>query len=322
MVDYKKFLAKADEEVVVPYLGGPLVSLADRAVRLKASAPLEPGYYRFRLSGRNASPLGPADRPDLGHLPSRTGHFIGGYLALEGGRFGRLELCPETETEALAPVRARALPDGTLLFDEACFETEVELAAREALDDGRPLDDIKGVGATLRAAFAVGLALRAGRERGIAISPAEARGAIADICARGAAAAAALVLGIETRRIEHDAERRASLHDERIRRASSRAVNAARALPRGSADPIERAEEALRLAGARFLSARRLSDEQLEVRYAFEGERFVTIVSAATLQVLDAGICLAGADREVTLDSLPSVVREAVETEQLVITRR
>jgi hypothetical protein len=247
---------------------------------------------------------------------------VGGYLALEAGRFGRLELCPEAEPDALAPVRARVFDAGALLFDEVCFETEVELAAREALDDGRPIDDLKGIGATLRAAFAVGCALRAGRQRNVPVSPAEVRGAIAAICAQGAAAALELVGEIEARRAEHDAELRAQLHEDRLRNASSRAVSAARAMPRRSADPIERAEEALRLAGARFLSARRLSDTQLEVRYAFEGERFVTVVSAVTLQVLDAGICLAGADRELTLDSLPSVVREAVDTDRLVITRR
>jgi hypothetical protein len=38
--------------------------------------------------------------------------------------------------------------------------------------------------------------------------------------------------------------------------------------------------------------------------------------------VLDAGICLSGSDRMVTLDSLPSVIKEAIDTDQLNITRR
>ncbi|MCW5831023.1 MAG: hypothetical protein KIS78_01030 [Labilithrix sp.] len=51
------------------------------------------------------------------------------------------------------------------------------------------------------------------------------------------------------------------------------------------------------------------------------GERFISVIDALTLQVFDSGVCLAGADRLVTLDSLPGVIREA-ETDALVITRR
>jgi hypothetical protein len=70
------------------------------------------------------------------------------------------------------------------------------------------------------------------------------------------------------------------------------------------------------------LSTRHRADGLLEVRYRFEGERFVSIVDAATLQVVDAGICLAGADRLVTLESLPGVIREAIRDGEIVITGR
>ena len=45
-------------------------------------------------------------------------------------------------------------------------------------------------------------------------------------------------------------------------------------------------------------------------------------VSADTLQVLDPGVCLANAHSVLTLDAMPSVIREAVEDGVLVITRR
>ena len=61
---------------------------------------------------------------------------------------------------------------------------------------------------------------------------------------------------------------------------------------------------------------------QREVVYTFLGQRFATIVDERTLQVRDAGICLDGADRELTLESLPGVIREAVDTGELFITRR
>ena len=84
----------------------------------------------------------------------------------------------------------------------------------------------------------------------------------------------------------------------------------------------ERAEAALDAAGAQMLAARRLIQGQLEVAFRFLGERFIAVVDELSLQVYDAGICLSGADREVNLDSLPSVIREAVNSGRLVITRR
>lgn len=45
------------------------------------------------------------------------------------------------------------------------------------------------------------------------------------------------------------------------------------------------------------------------------------MVAADSLNVLDAGICLDGADGALTLESLPGVIREAVETGALVVTR-
>lgn len=90
---------------------------------------------------------------------------------------------------------------------------------------------------------------------------------------------------------------------------------------RAEADFGARVEHALDKAGARLLGHRRLGDGLLEVVYTFMGERFVTVVEAATLRVRDAGVCLAGADAQVTLESLPSVLREAIDTDALVITR-
>ncbi|WP_244238795.1 hypothetical protein [Corallococcus carmarthensis] len=92
---------------------------------------------------------------------------------------------------------------------------------------------------------------------------------------------------------------------------------------RGRAEPDASAwvERALDKAGARLMAQRRLGDGLLEVVYTFMGERFVTVVEAATLRVRDAGVCLAGADTQVTLESLPSVLKEAIDTDVLVITR-
>ena len=66
-IDYKKFLNKS-EELVLPFLGTPRLSGENRTFRLK-QAPEQPGWFRFKIQGRLAEPLGPADPPDLAKLP-------------------------------------------------------------------------------------------------------------------------------------------------------------------------------------------------------------------------------------------------------------
>ena len=121
------------------------------------------------------------------------------------------------------------------------------------------------------------------------------------------------------------AERERAMAAQRERAEARRiATVAGGARVRGrSRDPIERADDALAQAGARMLSVRRLQGgRMLDVTCEIDGERIIATVDADSLQVYDAGICLAGADREITLDSLPSVVREAIEENHLNITRR
>ena len=72
-----------------------------------------------------------------------------------------------------------------------------------------------------------------------------------------------------------------------------------------------------------MLSARLVArGEQLDVTYEVDGTRIMSLVATATFQVLDPGICLSGAHRVLTLDAMPSVVREAIEEAHLNNTRR
>jgi hypothetical protein len=105
-------------------------------------------------------------------------------------------------------------------------------------------------------------------------------------------------------------------------RDEAHARRAARGRPpsRAAERPEERVADALHAARAGLRGLRWLGGSQIEVRYDLDGERFVSIVEADSLQVVDAGICLVGSDRELTLESLPSVIREAMRTHQLNIT--
>jgi hypothetical protein len=144
------------------------------------------------------------------------------------------------------------------------------------------------------------------------VAPAEVRAQVGTIADRGEVAAAELL-----DRLVAERARSAALAHLRPRpTAGTSAAGAA-----DPADPVARAEAALRGAGACLAELRRLNGGLLEVRWRFAGERFSSVVDARTLGVVDAGICLAGHDRMVTLESLPSVVREAMDTDALAMTR-
>ena len=302
MTAYRRFLGAATQ-AVLPYLGGPFVEAGDRRLRIEGDA--EPGYWTFEIAGRVARPLERAAQPDLTGLPAVRGHFVGEYLMQAGGRSDRVSLLGEEQPVTFAPATGRRWPSGPLLFDQLDFETGAEDEARRRFDDRRSLSGAKSVPSSLRAAFGYAVLRRAGQERGVPVAPAEARRDAGVIAEQGDAAASNVLDRLVAER-ERDALR------QRIRSSPGRVAPASVA--------EERAEAALRATGAALLASRQLGNGLLEVRYLLDGERFVSVVDAGSLQVVDAGICLAGEDRLVTLDILPLVIREAVETGRLVMT--
>ncbi|MCY1016296.1 hypothetical protein [Pyxidicoccus sp. MSG2] len=240
-----------------------------------------------------------------------------GYALLEGAsRALAIRFAP-------AEVRARVLDvaEGGREKAEACLrhlvaEREAHLRARAARE-ARTQEERE---AALAREYAAGLVSEAQRR-------AAAGGAYpADTMAE--AQRRALAGGAYPGGTMSEAQRRALERDAAAGRAHTAQVVAealrqsARHGRRGTQeDSVERAERALQSAGARLRDVRRLGGNRLEVTYAFMGERFISIVDAHSLQVVDAGVCLAGADSEVTLESLPSVIREAIDTGVLVITR-
>lgn len=339
-MDYRKFLGK-EEERVLPYLGGAFLYAADRRLRLATEFD-PPGWYRFRIKGREATVVGPADPEALESLPSVRGHLVGERLVREGSIAERVHFLPEEEPARLSPCRARRWHSGELLFDTLDFESEAEEAARRALEDDASLAQIKGVPATLRAAFSYAVLEAESRRLGIPAAPAELRPHLAKVAELGRpeaeralrALAAERALAeremFELRRRREIADR-ARQHVEaqaQLAEARQAGAQAARAHRGGrnrrfEEDAMARAELALEAAGARVRSIRVLGQENLEVIFTFMDERFISIVNMATLQVVDSGICLGHppSDNLVTLESLPAVIREAIDTDRLVILR-
>jgi hypothetical protein len=320
-MDYRAFLGR-EEDLVLPYLGGPSVAASGRTLRVEGS--LDRGWWRFRVKGRVARAVGRAEAPEdvMAARPAVRGHLCGTWLATDDARTAVVHLRPDDEPPRFAACRARRWHDGELLFEQLELESEAEDAVRRAFEDGRALVDVKGVPASLRAAFGYAVAEVAARERAVPVAPVEIRARVLEIAEGGPEVARR-----EVRRIEAERERFA---EEAARRERAHAAPAPTATwaPSGQAvaprpeDGAERARDALRAAGAEMLDCRSRGGGLIEVTYRLEGERFVSVVNASTLQVIDAGICLSGADRLVTLDSLPSVIREGIELGVLVITRR
>ncbi|GIJ75319.1 hypothetical protein [Virgisporangium ochraceum] len=325
MTDYRRFLQQASETMVLPYLGGPYVDAPDR--RLRAVGPTATGWWRFEVSGRTATAVEPADPPDLGDLPAVRGYWVAGYLVGDRAVAYRLAMGPGArasgasaivaEPMRFAPVIARRWHGGALLYDSEDFETGVEDKVRAVFEQSTEhgangaLAAISGVPAPLRAAFGYAVMLRVATALAVPVRPVQLRWHIGELVAMGDAAARRILTGAQERRAaepNHVERWRAERTDARLRPASARERT------------LDRAEAALYSAGALLRDSRWLSGDLLEVRYDFMDDRFVSVVDGETLRVVDAGICLAGADERLTLESLPGVIAEAIRTYQLEIT--
>jgi len=323
-MSYQKFLGR-EEVLVLPFLGGHHVDAENKRLRV-VEPPKKFGWYTFAIKRGEAVLRGTADVPDRSKLQKVRGHLFGTRLVSDGARAEPLHLIPDDEPAAFSLCIARRWHSGQLLFDTLEFDTDAEELVRRAFEDSVGLASISGVPATLRAAFGYALLTRVSARMQIPFAPAEVRPAIATVAQNGVPAAEAelrrLVAEREQSRREMDELNRRRQEEaarEEIAAAREARVEAVRQL-RETVD--QRAERALRDAGAELRSLRRVG-EHLEVIFTFMNERFISLVDAATLQVIDSGICLGHppADEELTLESLPSVIREAIETDALVILR-
>jgi hypothetical protein len=328
-MDYSRFLGKK-EDAVLAYLGGPHVHGKDRRLRVDEPRPA-PGFCRFEIKGRSARALGPEAAPELSGLPRVRGHHVRGWVTRSELRdrrermhgLERLWLGPDEEPAPFAIVRARRWYSGDLVYESLDFDGEVEEAARLRLEKLEPLGEMKGIPASLRLAYGVALCLAVAERMAIPLSVREAATAGPNVADGGEDAARTFVTGVEARRVEESeqARIRALLAGRRPREPVMATPIRHREHPTLDNAHL-RAEIALDGAHARLLSSRNLGNGNLEVAFEFMGERFICVIDAITLHVYDSGVCLAGADELVTLDSLPGVIREAIETDVLVITRR
>lgn len=309
-IDYRRFLGQAGERVLA-YLGGGEVITEERALRV--SGDVAPGWWRFAIRGRNAEALERADPAEevLSRLAAAVGHWTGSRMVHGTGLAEPVHLLPEDELARFAPLRARRWHSGDLLFERVDLEGDAEDVARGCFEERRPLADRAGIPGTLRAAFALAVVADVSARTGVPAAPLEVRADLLEVADHGWPAADA---ALERLARERQAEA------ARVRERQRQPPVAVGPVPRAD-DVLARVAEALVGSGAALLATRRLADGLLVVTYRFLGERLSAVVRADSLQVVDAGVCLAGHDADLTLASLPGAVREGVDRGMLVITR-
>ncbi len=324
MVDYRRFLNKK-ERAILPWLGGSRVFAKDRALRL-STRPAGPGFWKFEIEGRNATAGEQADAPEYAGMSKLRGHLVGEWLFRTDGSATALELMPEEEQTPLSPCVAYVTFGGEEIFGDLDFDQDAETAARAALEEDRSIALERGIGASLRAAFAFAVASKVAKKERVQISPEEVRPHAMEIAERGRAAVMAVI---------EELERVRNLGRVRVG-AGRHVLDVGRAVLRAERDRVaptyenaeDRAEAALEAAGARLASCRYVGGDEIEVKFRFADNRFICRAHALTLNVIDAGICLVDhadghrGDPELTLESLPSAIREAMRLGVLVITRR
>lgn len=275
--------------VVAPWTGEGSVYLGGRSYRVK-HRPRECGWFEFLTSNRDVVHFTRAEaRPDELRFDRAAGYLSGDQFVPDVPDKKRWE---PGETVHLVPaddqrdhfdrvVVGRHVQGGPLVYAEPAPPLGPEDAARRMLDEGGDLLAEEGVTPGLYAAF-----LLERDER--------ARAALARRQA-------------ETRRLMGTAEGRREL---------------------AGADFDAACAAALRLADAEFLSSRTVGHGEHAVRFRLVdlGRRFECVVDAQ-LSVIEAGICLTDhytgekGDRRFTLESLPSVIREAHRDDVLVVFR-
>lgn len=310
-MSWKDLLQSPTETVVLPWTGGKRISQGPRSWAV-SPLPREVGWYTFKLAGRTASVIGPAENPG-NPLTRVKGFLIGDQIVLDGATGNdALKVCQrvhlvEEGLERFARIEAgKYSEDGPLYYVGQDMPCGVEDTVNDALLTGKTsLEGIKGVPAPLHMAFLVEVTRRAAAER---------------------------------RRQE--AERRQKEEEERLAREEVQ-----REVARRGGTPTSRRElaktdfeaaarSALAVSGAELLETRRSGrPNEMIVRFTWLARRFECTCHAETLQIIDSGICLTAeyddddweqgtkGDQYFTLESLPGVIREADNLGKLVVFR-
>jgi len=313
---WKDLLQTGDESVTAPWTGGRAVRLGVRTWAVEGRLPREHGWHRFKVRARKATWDGPAD-PDPGLFVAReAGYLVGDRLVPDGARIDpdpsriaefseRVHLL-EPGLDRFARITAgRAFDGGPLVYEgmDMPLGPEEEVLAA-FLDRRRSVTGIAGVTPALDATFRMETWQRAEAERRRA----------------------------ELERLRREEEERMAAEERRRELARTLGDGAGRRAV-AAHDFEAGARAALAVGGAELTDHREsFRRGEMVVTFRLSGRQFQCVCDRA-LRIVDAGICLTAhyddpdfeagtkGDTQLTLESLPGVIRQAEREGKLVVFR-
>lgn len=309
-MSWRDLLQSGDETVVAPWTGGRTVRIGVRTWHIDGRLPREYGWNRFKVRARTASLDGPAD-PDPGLFTSRvSGYLVGDRVVPDGASVdpdpsriaeasARVHLL-EPGIDRFARVTAGCLHDGgPLIYEGLDMPLGPEEAVLNAFLNRRDsVAGIAGVTPALDAAFRMETWQRAEAEHRRA----------------------------ELERLRREEEERLACEEQR-RRVIEQLGDGAGRRAVAAVDFEAGARAALAIGGAEMLDHRpSYRRDEMVVTFRFEGRQYQCVCDR-NLHIVDAGICLTDyrtgvkGDALFTLESLPSVIKQADEEGKLVVLR-
>lgn len=301
------------DNIVLPWTGGRSLCLDGQTWKIDGTLPTYHGWYSFTILGRKAISWGENDpQPDiLKHII--TGYLVGNRLVADNAR---VDPDPKTIAANSEPVyliedgldrfvrisAGRAYDDGPLIYkqQEMPLGPEDE-ALRIYFDDcfDLGLAGIKGCSPALDAAFRMEIWQKVEAER----------------------------RRQEIERIRREEEAKRALEERRAALVANLG-NAETRREMAKVDFGEAARAALAVGGAHYLDHRRAPRRgEMVVRFRLDRRRFECVCDERTLRIIDSGICLTSeltgekGDTLFSLESLPSVIMEAINENKLVVFR-
>jgi hypothetical protein len=317
-MSWRDLLQTEKETLTFPWVGGKTLQTNDgRSWFISGAYPRELGWHEFEVKGRKVSHLKPVPaEPDSLGLMVR-GYLVGDRIVPDGVRVDpdpkkiiafseRVHLIEDGLDRFVRVQAGRMYEGGPLIFRGLEMPVGPEEEVLGAfLDQQASVDAIAGVTPALDAAFRMESYQRAEAVR---------------------------------RRLEAEQKRREEeerlAQEERRRQLVEQLGDGAGRRIMAVVDFDQAARAALAIGGAELLDVKRAPRRgEMVVTFRLNRRRFACTCDERTLRIIDAGICLTAhyddedfeggtrGDTWFTLESLPSVIREAEQAGRLVVFR-
>jgi len=313
-MSWRDLLQTDGDSITLPWTGGRSLCLKGQVWTIDSKFPPYHGWYSFTVVGRKAiNPCEADPQPDI-LANVVTGYLVGDRLVLDDAR---VDPDPKTIAANSEPVflledgldrfvrisAGRTCDDGHLIFRQQEMplgpEDEVLQIFLDNSLDFYACRNIKGVVPALDAAFRMEVWQKIEAER----------------------------RRQELERLRREEEERRA-REERRQELITNLGNAETRRELAKIDFGEAARAALAVGNAHYLDHRRAPRRgEMIVRFRLNRRRFECTCDERTLRIIDSGICLTShttgvkGDTMFTLESLPSVINEAIDTNVLVVYR-